>query len=139
MTIGKSVAIGAAANGGGSWRPSGFRVSLSVSPVTEAVVASVPLTDGPRRAATVGEVQRLFLRYGATEVFARVATRRVAPSGDAEYGFARGIERARLARNLGLPLNPELGLWAVYGDIRSQPAPDFSDYPEIRLPRPWSL
>jgi len=116
----------------------GFRVSLSVSPVTETVVESLSLTDGGLTAATVAEVQRLFNRHGATEVFVRAATLEHARSGDAEYGFSRAIERARLARDLGLPLNPELGLWAVYGDIRAQPAPDFSDYPSIRLPGPWT-
>jgi arabinogalactan endo-1,4-beta-galactosidase len=116
----------------------GFRVSLSVSPAAEAVLASLSLTDGRRTASTVRDLQRLFNRHGATEVFVRVATLRNARDGDAEYGFSRAIERARLARQLGLPLNPELGLWAVYGDIRRQPPPDFSDYPSIRLPGPWT-
>lgn len=116
----------------------GFRVSLSVSPFTEAVLGSLALTDGRRTASTVREVQRLFNQHGATEVFVRVATRTQARLGDAEYGLARALERARLARDLGLPLNPELGLWAVYGDITRQPAPDFSDYPSIRLPGPWN-
>ena len=115
-----------------------FRVSLAVSPFTEAVLGSVSLTDGQAAASTVSQVQQLFDRHGATEVFARVATLRNARLGDAEYGFARAIERARLARDLGLPLNAELGLWAVYGDIGSQPPPDFSDYPSIRLPGPWT-
>lgn len=116
----------------------GFRVSLSVSPVTETVLGSLALNDGRRTASTVRDVQRLFNRHGASEVFVRVATRSNARVGDAEYGFARALERARLARGLGMPLNPELGLWAVYGDITDQPAPDFSDYPSIRLPGPWS-
>jgi len=115
----------------------GFRVSLSVSPVTEAVLASLSLTDGRHTAGTVRDVQRLFRRHGATEVFVRVATRENARDRDAEYGFARAIERARLAAHLGVPLNPELGLWAVYGDITHQPPPDFSDYPAIRQPGPW--
>jgi hypothetical protein len=114
-----------------------FRISLSVSPFTEAVLELLSLTDGRRTARTVRDVQRLLNRHGATEVFARVATLKNARSGDAEYGFVNAIERARLARELGLPLNPELGLWAVYGDVRSQPPPDFSDYPSIRLPGPW--
>jgi arabinogalactan endo-1,4-beta-galactosidase len=116
----------------------GFRVSLSVSPVTETVLGSLALADGRRTARTVRDVQRLFNRHGANEVFVRVATRAHARDSDAEYGLARALERARLARDLGLPLNPELGLWAVYGDISDQPAPDFSDYPTIHLPGPWS-
>jgi tagatose-1,6-bisphosphate aldolase non-catalytic subunit AgaZ/GatZ len=58
-----------------------FRVSLSVSPFTEAVLAAVSLTDGRRTARTVRQVQRLFSRHGATEVFARVATLRQARDG----------------------------------------------------------
>jgi len=118
--------------------PRSFRVSLSVSPFTEAVLGSLALTDGRRTASTVRRVQRLFNLHGATEVFARIATRRNASSGDAEYGFSRAIERAQLARDLGMPLNPELGLWAVYGDITGQPSPDFSDYPSIQLPGAWT-
>jgi arabinogalactan endo-1,4-beta-galactosidase len=115
----------------------GFRVSLSVSPFTEAVVGAVSLTDGRRTARTITGVQRLLNQHGATEVFVRVATRESASDRRGEYGFAHAIERARLAAHLGMPLNPELGLWAVYGDITHQPAPDFSDYPSIPLPGPW--
>ena len=39
---------------------------------------------------------------------------------------------------LGLPFNPELGLFNIFGDIRCQPPPDFADYPAIKLPGPWS-
>ena len=127
----------AARSAQGHFGRDGFRVSLSVSPFTEAVLGAVTLADGRRRASTVREVQRLVNRHGATEVFVRVATLRNARDGDAEYGFERAIERARLAAHLGMPLNPELGLWAVYGDITRQPPPDFGDYPSIVLPGPW--
>ncbi len=130
--------VAAAVGCGDSKDQSRFRISLSVSPFSESVVTSLPLTDGVEMATHVGDVQRLLNRHGATEVFVRVATLRDARSGDAEYGFARAIERATLAKNLDMPLNPELGLWAVYGDIRDQPSPDFSDYPSIQLPAPWS-
>ncbi|WP_141576537.1 glycosyl hydrolase 53 family protein [Actinomadura sp. WMMA1423] len=115
-----------------------FRTALSVSPFTEKVLDSVSLTDGARTASTVTDVQRLFKAHGATEVYARIATRRQAQSGDAQHGFDRGLQRARLARNLGLPFNPELGLWAVYGDMSYQPEPDFTDYPAIKLPGQWT-
>lgn len=114
-----------------------FRTSLSVSPFTDAVLESVSPGDGHRRAYTLRQMQELFNRHGATEVYVRVATLRNAHLGDAEYGFAHAVERAYLARDLGMPLNPELGMWSVYGDIRNQPGPDFSDYPSIRLPAPW--
>lgn len=117
-----------------------FRTSLSVSPFTEAVLSHVALSDGPFTARTVRQVQDLYVRHGATEIYARIATRRVAPQGGvADHGWARGLERARLARDMDLPFNPELGLWAEYGDGGNyQQPPDFRDYPQIRLPGPWT-
>lgn len=116
-----------------------FRTSVSVSPFTETVLKSLTLTDGAPAAHTVAEVQQLFNRHGATEVYQRIATRKLAPQGDAEHGWARGLERARLARDLGMPFNPEIGLFASYGDGATyQEPPDFTDYPSIRLPGPWT-
>ncbi len=116
-----------------------FRNSLSVSPFTETVLRRTALRDGARTARTVQEVQELFIRRGSTEVYQRIATRRYAgQNGQAEMGFARGIERARLARAVHLPFNPELGLFRDYGDAGNyQEPPDFTDYPAIRLPGPW--
>lgn len=117
-----------------------FRTSLSVSPFTEAVLKVTTLTDGAFTARTVRQVQDLFVRHGATEIYARIATRKIAPQGGvAEHGWAKGLERARLARDMALPFNPELGLWAEYGDGGNyQQPPDFRDYPEISLPGPWT-
>lgn len=144
--LGTSIAAGAALVIP-DWLPAGavahnrcganFRASISVSPFTEGVLKAVSLTDGERTARTVEQVQQLFMRHGATELYARIATRRQAEASGAQMGYARGLDRARLARRLGLPFNPELGLWAVYGDATGQPPPDFSDYPSIHLPGPW--
>lgn len=46
-----------------------FRTSLSVSPFTEGVLADLVVTDGRCTARTVKEVQQLFVRDGATEVY----------------------------------------------------------------------
>lgn len=114
-----------------------FRNSMSVTPFTEVVLGQTSLMDGKHRARTVRGVQELFNHHGASEMYVRVATLKQARDGDAEHGLTRALERARLARKLGMPLNPELGLWAIYGDIALQPSPDFSDYPQITLPGPW--
>jgi hypothetical protein len=112
---------------------------LSVSPFTESVLQKGPLSDGAGVAHNVADVQRLYLRHGATELYQRVACRKLSPQGDAEHGWARAIERAALARSLGLPFNPEIGIFANYGDVATyQEAPDFTDYPEIRLPDKWT-
>lgn len=113
-----------------------FRNSLSVSPFTESVLAVTALRAGHRTATSVADVQKLFNRAGATEVFVRVAMVDETP-GNRGGGATRAMERARLAKRLGMPLNPELGLWAYYGDIAMQPSPDFRDYPQIALPGPW--
>lgn len=116
-----------------------FRMALSVTPFTEKVLQAGPLTDGKFEARTVRDVQLLFNRHGATEIYQRIACRKYSPQGAAEHGWARGLERAALARSLGMPFNPEIGIFANYGDVASyQEAPDFSDYPQIMLPGKWS-
>ncbi|HEY1496292.1 MAG TPA: glycosyl hydrolase 53 family protein [Candidatus Solibacter sp.] len=116
-----------------------FRVSLSVSPFTDLVLKSgTTFRDGKITATTVEDVQRLFVSHGANEVYARIATTRKYRTGFGDHSMERGLERARMAAALHLPFNPELGLFNIYGDIRCQPAPDFSDYPAIKLPGPWA-
>jgi hypothetical protein len=116
-----------------------FRRSLSVSPFTEYVLARVRLTDGRHTARTVRQVQEMFNRHGASEMYARIATRREVNSSNARMGFAAGLERARLARGLNMPFNPELGLFATYGDASNyQTPPDFSAYPSIHLSGRWT-
>ena len=94
-----------------------FRVALSVSPFTESVLGAVELTDGEMSAKTVREVQLLFNRHGATEIYQRIACRKHSPQGPAQHGWERGLDRARLARDLNMPFNPEIGIFANYGDV----------------------
>lgn len=115
-----------------------FRAALSVSPFTELVLkAGISYTDGTLTARSTEPLQRLFMAHGATELYARIGTQRKFTYGDHDHSVERGLERARLAAKLGLPFNPELGLFAQYGDITHQPEPDFSDYPSLKVPRPW--
>jgi hypothetical protein len=109
-----------------------------VSPFTEAVLKATSLTDGQLTAKTAAGLQRLYNHHGATEVYARIATRKETPGTDGPSGWAFGLQRAQLAQALGMPFNPELGLFATYGDGATyQEPPDFTDYPSIRLPGPW--
>ncbi len=121
-------------------RPSpAFRNAMSISPFTDTMFRrGLTFTDGNRTARSAEALQRLFVAHGASELYARIATSRFAQQDDAEHGFLAGLDKARLARRLGLPFNPELGLWKIYGDVSHQPAPDFSNYPKIRLTGPWS-
>ncbi len=119
--------------------PSAFRISLSVSPFTELVLSTgLTFTDGKTTASTTPDLQRLLMKYGANEVYARIATSRTYRTGFGDHSLERGLGRARLARELNLPLNPELGLFDIYGDVRCQPSPDFHEYPELKLPGTWT-
>lgn len=114
-----------------------LRVSVSVSPFAETILKTgTRFTDGTTTATNTLELQQLFVRHGANEVYARINTRQQFLQGGGDHSVNRGLERARMAAALHLPVNPELGLFASYGDIRCQPAPDFTDY-AIALPAPW--
>ena len=138
------LALGAAALGvvertsaGAPGPDSSFRVSLSLDPFTEQVLkGGVTYSDGTRRAGDAESLQRLYVAHGATEVYARIRTKSKVP-GDGDHSIETGLERARLAKKLNLPFNPELGLWGTYGDMSGQPPPDFSDYPQLKVPGPW--
>jgi arabinogalactan endo-1,4-beta-galactosidase len=116
-----------------------FRISVSVSPFAELVLNhGVVFSDGNIEAKTPEALERLFAAHGANEVYARIATTQKYRVGAGDHSMDRGLERARLAKALNLPLNPELGLFNIYGDVRCQPAPDFSDYSEINVPGSWN-
>ncbi len=116
-----------------------FRISLSVSPFAELrFAAGLVFTDGKITAKNPEELQRLFAAHGANEVYARIATTQKYRIGSGDHSMERGLGRARMAAALNLPFNPELGLFNIYGDVRCQPPPDFSDYPEIKVPAAWN-
>ena len=116
-----------------------FRISVSVSPFTELLLSNgIIFTDGSTTARNAEELQKLLMKYGANEVYARLATTRTHEKGFGDHSLNRVLERSRMARALNLPLNPELGLFNIYGDIRCQPSPDFHEYPELKVPGPWT-
>jgi arabinogalactan endo-1,4-beta-galactosidase len=116
-----------------------FRISLSISPFAEVRFAGgFVFTDGKVTAKNPEELQRMFAAHGANEVYARIATTQKYRIGNGDHSMERGLERARMAAALNLPFNPELGLFSIYGDIRCQPPPDYSDYPEIKVPGAWN-
>jgi len=121
-------------------QPAGdFRISISVSPFSELRLSNgVVFTDGQSTAKTPEELQALFAAHGANEVYARIATTQKHAIGSGDHSMDRGLSRARMAKSMQLPFNPELGLFRVYGDIRCQPAPEFGDYPEVKLAGTWN-
>jgi hypothetical protein len=67
-----------------------FRISLSVSPFTELVFRTgVTFTDGQSLATNPEELQQLFVKYGANEVYARIATTRAYRTGVGDHSLNR--------------------------------------------------
>ena len=117
-----------------------FRNAMSVSPFAESMFAiGVTYEDDSGNTATdVEELQKLFVEHGANEIYVRIATARKRYSlSSSDHSLETAVSRAKLAVKLGLPLNPELGLFSIYGDVTGQPGPDFSEYPEISVSKPW--
>lgn len=115
-----------------------FRNGLCATSFSDRILdGKLTFTDGRRKASSPLELQRLMMAHGSSEVFARMgSSRKTGPRGQGS-AMEEGKRRAQLAKSVNLPLNPEFLLCAHYGDMGGQPKPDFSDYPEIRLPRPW--
>jgi len=119
---------------------SSFRTSISVSPRTDILFSQGYVYNDTlgNVAQNTEELQKLYVKHGATEVYARIATNRFKYNIDGlDHSLQTAKTKARMAVRLGLPLNPELGVFNHYGDVLGQPAPDFSQYPEIYMPGPW--
>jgi hypothetical protein len=116
-----------------------FRIAWSVSPFTGTLFnVHAVFSDGTRLASTPTELEQLYLAHGANEMYVRIATELQPISGSGyDESYTAALSTAALARSLGLPLNPELGLWADYGALNCQPPPDFSGYPSITVPGAW--
>ncbi|MBN2048193.1 MAG: glycosyl hydrolase 53 family protein [Anaerolineaceae bacterium] len=111
-----------------------FRVSLSISPYRMGFAAEgAAFTDGEGTARSAVELQQLFNRHGATEMWVRINTRR---SGN-QHAVENALESLQIAAELNMPVNPELMCVGNYMDMARQDSVDFTDYPEIVLPRAW--
>ena len=110
-----------------------FRNTLSIGLGSEETLASgIRFSDGVRQAATPEALQRLFIAHGSKEIYTRIGTLRADQGNAAANSLERGLARARLAKSLGIGLNPEIGLWPSYGGM-----PDFRDYPAITPAKAW--
>lgn len=124
-----------------------FRLSLSVSPyMLHFAQRGITFTDGETTASTPLELQQLFNQHGATEMWVRINMRKRArvadggadPSETTDHAFENSLEQLRIAKELSLPVNPELMCVRDYMDMSKQDTAVFTEYPEISLPRPWS-
>lgn len=120
-----------------------FRNALSVSPFSYEAFAQdgYTYTAGELSASDREELEKLFMKAGATEMYARIATKRQVTESDLVDGeedsnanfhtLEQGLELARMAAELNIPLNPEIMCAYTYMDMDRQQAPDFKEYPEI--------
>jgi hypothetical protein len=122
--------------------PQKFRVALSVSPFSgSAFDNGYTYTSGEVTATNREELEKIYIDAGATEMYARIATKRyptkdnlVNGEEDSNANFhtlEQGLELARLASKLNIPLNPEIMAAYTYMDMDRQQAPNFEEYPEI--------
>lgn len=111
-----------------------FRLSLCVSPyMLSFAEQGLAFTDGRLTAKTPLDLQRLYNQHGSTEMWVRINMRRQG----AGHAFSNSLEQLRIARELDMPVNPELLCVRDYMDMSKQDRADFTDYPEISLQRPW--
>jgi hypothetical protein len=120
-------------------KPAHFRVSLSPSPFAELLFThGASMSDGTHTASDLGSLADLFASHGATEIYARISTRKtqLPGGGPPDPSMVTGLARAQLASARGVPFNPELSLFRSYGDVSCQTPPDLSEW-GIPLAGPW--
>ena len=120
----------------------GFRVALSLSPFSlPQFEKGYSFKVGDKTASTPEQLQAIYRELGATEMYARIATKRHVTGEDITDGvpdsnanvhtFDQGIELCRIAASLDIPINPEIMCAYTYMDMEKQQAPRFDEYPEI--------
>ena len=87
------------------------------------------------------DLEKLYIKKGATEMYVRIATKRSVTSEDITDGevdtnanvhtFDQAMVLCQIAADLNIPINPEVMLAYTYMDMEKQQAPRFDEYPEI--------
>ncbi len=119
-----------------------FRMALSVSPFTaNAFEDGYTYEIAGKQIASIEELEQAYIDMGATEMYARIATKRYKTAEDTVDGvynenanvhtLEQGIALAKLAAKLNIPLNPEIMCAYTYMDMETQQAPRFEEYPEF--------
>ncbi len=121
-----------------------FRVSMSAmnhwEDGTDYYSYNYVYTDGTRTAKNIKELQQMYNAYGATEMYVRINTTRHFPSDTVnDYYHARmhcldeSLKACRVAAELNMPINVEVGCFAAYSDAFESQYPDFSEYTDEEL------
>ena len=123
-----------------------FRVSLSAmnhwEDGTDYYTYDYKYTDlnGEHTATNIKELQQLYNAYGATEMYVRINTTKNYPKENVnDYYHARmhcleeSLKACRVAAELNMPINVEVGCFAAYSDAFESQYPDFSEYSDAEL------
>lgn len=119
-----------------------FRVALSVSPFSaEAIKKGYIYHAGNITAKTQKELEQMYIKAGATEMYTRIGTKRYPTKDDLVDGkvdtnanyhtLQQGLELCKLAAELKIPINPEIMCAYTYMDMDTQQEPRFEEYPDI--------
>jgi len=121
-----------------------FRVSMSAmnhwEDGTDYAKYDYTYSDGTRTANDLKGLQEMFNYYGATEMYVRINTTRHYPQSDVnDYYHARmhcldeSLKACKVAAELNMPINVEVGCFAAYSDAFESQYPDFSEYTDVEL------
>lgn len=124
-----------------------FRVALSLSPFTlNQFDDGYSFKIGNQTATTPKQLQQIYIQKGATEMYVRLATKRHKtlkadgtldnttdgkPDENANvHTFDQVLQTCRIAKDLNIPINPEVMCAYIYMDMDGTQAPRFSNDPK---------
>ena len=119
-----------------------FRFALSLSPFSsKSFKEGYTYEYNNKQINNMTDLEKLYIEKGATEMYVRIATKRSITPDDITDGeidtnanvhtFDQAIELCKIAKELNIPINPEVMLAFTYMDMEKQQAPRFNEYPEI--------
>ncbi len=119
-----------------------FRYALSLSPFTsKSINEGYTYEYDDKEIDTMEELERLYIKKGATEMYVRIGTKRKVTQEDITDGekdtnanvhtFDQAMVLCEIAAKLNIPINPEVMLAYTYMDMEKQQAPRFQEYPDI--------
>ena len=119
-----------------------FRYALSLSPFTsKSINEGYSYEYNGEQINTMEELEKLYIKKGATEMYVRIGTKKSVTPEDITDGekdsnanvhtFDQAMVLAQIAADLNIPINPEVMLAYTYMDMEKQQAPRFHDYPDI--------
>ena len=119
-----------------------FRYALSLSPFTSrSFKEGYTFEYDGEQITTMEELEKLYIKKGATEMYVRIATKKSVTSEDITDGevdtnanvhtFDQAMVLCQIAKDLNIPINPEVMLAYTYMDMEKQQAPRFNEYPDI--------